>query len=64
MKVTPLDLRQQRFNTVMRGYDRGEVTAFLNEVADEESMMKSPLVSKAVTSTPTRVLLLVAAYTS
>jgi cell division initiation protein len=35
MKVTPLDLRQQRFNTIMRGYDRGEVTAFLNEVADD-----------------------------
>ena len=35
MKVTPLDLRQQRFNPVMRGYDRGEVTAFLNEVADD-----------------------------
>jgi cell division initiation protein len=35
MKVTPLDLRQQRFNTVMRGYDRGEVSAFLNEVADD-----------------------------
>ncbi|MEZ5286947.1 MAG: DivIVA domain-containing protein [Vicinamibacterales bacterium] len=35
MKVTPLDLRQQRFNTVMRGFDRGEVTAFLNEVADD-----------------------------
>ena len=35
MKVTPLDLRQQRFNTVMRGYDRGEVAAFLNEVADD-----------------------------
>jgi cell division initiation protein len=35
MKVTPLDLRQQRFNTVMRGYDRGEVTAFLTEVADD-----------------------------
>jgi cell division initiation protein len=35
MKVTPLDLRQQRFNTVMRGYDRGEVTAFLNEVAED-----------------------------
>lgn len=35
MKVTPLDLRQQRFATVMRGYDRGEVTAFLNEVADD-----------------------------
>ena len=28
MKVTPLDLRQQRFQTVMRGYDRGEVNAF------------------------------------
>ena len=35
MKVTPLDLRQQRFKTVMRGYDRGEVAAFLNEVADD-----------------------------
>ncbi len=35
MKVTPLDLRQQRFNTVMRGYDRGEVNAFLSEVADD-----------------------------
>lgn len=35
MKVTPLDLRQQRFKTVMRGYDRGEVTAFLSEVADD-----------------------------
>jgi cell division initiation protein len=35
MKVTPLDLRQQRFNTVMRGYDRGEVNAFLAEAAEE-----------------------------
>ena len=35
MKVTPLDLRQQRFNTVMRGYDRAEVNAFLAEAADE-----------------------------
>jgi cell division initiation protein len=35
MKVTPLDLRQQRFNTVMRGYDRAEVNAFLAESADE-----------------------------
>lgn len=35
MKVTPLDLRQQRFNTVMRGYDRGDVQAFLLEVADD-----------------------------
>lgn len=35
MKVTPLDLRQQHFKTVMRGYDRGEVSAFLSEVADD-----------------------------
>lgn len=35
MKVTPLDLRQQRFGTVMRGYDRGEVNAFLAEASDD-----------------------------
>jgi cell division initiation protein len=35
MKVTALDLRQQRFQTVMRGYDRGEVNAFLSEAADD-----------------------------
>jgi cell division initiation protein len=35
MKVTPLDLRQLRFKTVMRGYDRGEVQAFLLEAADD-----------------------------
>jgi len=28
-------LRQQRFQTVMRGYDRGEVNAFLAEAADD-----------------------------
>jgi cell division initiation protein len=35
MKVTPLDLRQQRFNTVMRGFDRAEVAAFLADAAEE-----------------------------
>jgi cell division initiation protein len=35
MKVTPLDLRQQRFQTAMRGYDRGEVNAFLAEAAED-----------------------------
>ena len=35
MKVTPLDLRQQRFQTGMRGYDRGEVNAVLVEAADD-----------------------------
>jgi cell division initiation protein len=35
MKVTPLDLRQSRFKTVMRGYDKAEVTALLEAVADD-----------------------------
>lgn len=35
MKVTPLDLRQTNFKTVMRGYDRGEVNALLQEAADD-----------------------------
>ncbi len=35
MNVTPLDLRQQKFKTAMRGYDRGEVNALLAEVADD-----------------------------
>ena len=35
MKVTPLDLKQQRFQTAMRGYDRGEVNAFLVEAAED-----------------------------
>ena len=35
MNVSPLDLRQQRFRTVMRGFDKVEVTAFLAAVADD-----------------------------
>ncbi|MGH9349214.1 MAG: DivIVA domain-containing protein [Vicinamibacterales bacterium] len=35
MKVTPLDLRQSRFKTAMRGYDRTEVTTLLEAVADD-----------------------------
>ena len=35
MKVTPLDLRQQRFRQAFRGFDRAEVTSLLNEVAEE-----------------------------
>jgi cell division initiation protein len=35
MKVTPLDLRQTKLRVVMRGYDRAEVDALLNEVADD-----------------------------
>ena len=32
--VTPLDVRQAKFSTSMRGYDRAEVNAFLLEAAD------------------------------
>jgi cell division initiation protein len=35
MKVSPLDLRQQRFKTAFRGYDPVEVTSFLAAVADD-----------------------------
>ena len=35
MNVSPLDLRQQRFNTVLRGFDKVEVTSFLAAVADD-----------------------------
>jgi cell division initiation protein len=35
MNVSPLDLRQQRFNSAMRGFDKVEVTSFLAAVADD-----------------------------
>lgn len=35
MKVTPLDLRQARFKSVIRGFDRDEVMTFLSEAADD-----------------------------
>jgi cell division initiation protein len=35
MKIAPLDLRQQRFSSAFRGYDRTEVVAFLTEAADD-----------------------------
>ena len=35
MNVSPLDLRQQRFKSKVRGYDKVEVTAFLAAVADD-----------------------------
>lgn len=35
MKVTPLDLRQQKFRTVFRGFDPNEVTALLDQVSDD-----------------------------
>jgi len=35
MNVSPLDLRQQRFSSAFRGFNRIEVTAFLSAVADD-----------------------------
>jgi cell division initiation protein len=35
MKVSPLDLRQTRFRTAFRGFDRAEVQALLTEVAED-----------------------------
>jgi cell division initiation protein len=35
MNVSPLDLRQQRFRTAFRGFDKVEVASFLAAVADD-----------------------------
>ncbi|MHB8845328.1 MAG: DivIVA domain-containing protein [Nitrospirota bacterium] len=35
MKVTPLDIQQQRFHVAFRGYERTEVDAFLETVREE-----------------------------
>lgn len=35
MKVTPLEIRQKSFEKVFRGYDKDEVTAFLQVLSDE-----------------------------
>ena len=35
MNVSPLDLRQQRFRSALRGFDKIEVTSFLMAVADD-----------------------------
>jgi cell division initiation protein len=35
MKVSPLDLRQIRFRTALRGFDRAEVIALISEVAED-----------------------------
>src|SRR5947209_7684429 len=35
MNVSPLDLRQQQFRTVLRGFDKVEVTSFLMAAAED-----------------------------
>jgi cell division initiation protein len=41
--VSPLDIRQAKFAITMRGFDRGEVTAFLQEAAEgyEQSLREN-----------------------
>ena len=41
--VSPLDVRQAKFSTAMRGFDRSEVTNFLTEAADsyEQSLRET-----------------------
>jgi cell division initiation protein len=34
MTITPLDMRQPRFSVAMRGYDKVDVTSFLQEAAE------------------------------
>jgi len=35
MRISPMDMRQQRFRSAFRGYDRTDVVAFLTEAADD-----------------------------
>jgi len=35
MRIAPLDLRQPRFKTAVRGFDKTDVVAFLTEAADD-----------------------------
>jgi len=35
MRISPMDMRQPRFKTAFRGYDRTDVVAFLTEAADD-----------------------------
>ncbi|HTO71633.1 MAG TPA: DivIVA domain-containing protein [Myxococcota bacterium] len=41
MRLTPLEIRQHKFGSAMRGFDRGEVVAFLDTVvADFEDVVR------------------------
>ncbi len=47
MKITPLDIRQKRFETAFRGFTRREVEAFLELVAGEfEEVVKENIALK------------------
>jgi cell division initiation protein len=47
MKITPLDIRQKRFETALRGFSRREVEAFLELLATEfEEVVKENIALK------------------
>ncbi len=41
MKLTPLDIQRQSFQRSFRGFDRDEVSTFLNVIADEMEQLRS-----------------------
>ncbi len=51
MRITPLDVRRQRFRRVMRGYDTAEVEAFLEMLAEawEETVSRIESAEKELT---------------
>lgn len=51
LTITPLDMRQGRFGTAMRGFNREEVTAFLQEAAAdyEEALKENERLKQEVT---------------
>jgi cell division initiation protein len=52
MRINPIDIRQQQFTKRLRGYDSGEVEAFLEEVAEDfESVIKENALLKEQLST-------------
>src|SRR2546421_9971484 len=47
MRISALDIRQQQFTTRLRGFDRQEVEAFLEDVAEDyESVVKETTLLK------------------
>jgi len=39
MKVSPLNIKKQEFTRAMRGYDKEEVEAYLDKLADEFELL-------------------------
>lgn len=40
MKLSPVSIKNQEFNKSMRGYDKDEVTSFLDRIADELEILQ------------------------